>query len=117
MIRFRDIGASWFKIFDCDFGSFIHHEFRVANNTVGVENFNTPISIFPNPAKNQITISSSIYNPVSISIIDKVGRIIEKKDCINLVNEVIDIKNVKSGSYFIEIISDDKKYIKKFVKN
>ena len=25
MIRFRDIGASWFKIFDCDFGSFIHH--------------------------------------------------------------------------------------------
>ena len=117
MIRFRDIGASWFKIFDCDFGSFIHHEFRVANNTAGVENFNTPISIFPNPAKNQITISSSIYNPVSISIIDKVGRIIEKKDCINLVNEVIDIKNVNSGSYFIEIISDDKKYIKKFVKN
>ena len=95
----------------------LHHEFRVANNTAGVENFNTPISIFPNPAKNQITISSSIYNPVSISIIDKVGRIIEKKDCINLVNEVIDIKNVKSGSYFIEIISDDKKYIKKFVKN
>ena len=35
----------------------------------------------------------------------------------NLVNEVIDIKNVNSGTYFIEIISDDKKYIKKFVKN
>ena len=34
----------------------------------------------------------------------------------NLVNEVIDIEKVNNGSYFIEIISEEKKSIKKFVK-
>ena len=29
MVRFREIGASWLKYFDGDFGRSIHHEFRV----------------------------------------------------------------------------------------
>ena len=37
MARFRKLGASWIKIFEGDFGKFIHHEFQVNNNTTSIE--------------------------------------------------------------------------------
>ena len=52
MVRFREIGASWIKSFEGDFGRFIHHEFRI-EDAISHSEFNdiNNINIFPTSSK------------------------------------------------------------------
>jgi hypothetical protein len=62
------------------------------------------LSIYPNPAKNQITISTaaSLKN-ASVSIFDVTGRLVHEKNNLEGKSNVIDISNYDSGIYFFEI--------------
>jgi hypothetical protein len=62
------------------------------------------ISIYPNPAKDQITISTaaSLKN-ASVSIFDMTGRLVHEKNNLEGKSNVIDISNYDSGIYFFEI--------------
>tara|TARA_B100000401_G_C52736754_1_gene686259 strand:+ start:692 stop:1105 length:414 start_codon:yes stop_codon:yes gene_type:complete len=117
MVRFREIGASWLKAFNADFGSNIIHQFFIENSQeITNENlFNW--KVFPNPTNNQLKIHGHSEGTTKVKLSDNLGRIIidfnisEKK-----VLETLDLKNLKNGIYFIEI-SNDKSYIsKKIIK-
>ena len=117
MVRFREIGASWLKAFNADFGSNIIHQFFIENSQeITNENlFNW--KVFPNPTNNQLKIHGHSEGTTQVKLSDNLGRIIidfnisEKK-----VLETLDLKNLKNGIYFIEI-SNDKSYIsKKIIK-
>jgi hypothetical protein len=72
------------------------------------------ISIYPNPAQNQITVSSNIKMD-SYRIFNALGKIVMNGD---LTNTTINIESLKSGSYFIALSDKDSNqtYHKRFVK-
>jgi hypothetical protein len=80
------------------------------------------LNIYPNPTSKNINISISennlkeyrwvIYNDLG-SIVNQ-SRTIKKS---NIVNEKIDVSNLKPGVYFISFISGEKVITEEFIKN
>ncbi len=69
--------------------------------------------IYPNPAKDKITILSN-HKLESYSIIDLQGKTVLKQDFST--NE-IDVNNLQDGMYVLKIISNNQIIAKKFIKN
>ncbi len=90
----------------------------ILNNTVGVSenNGNQYIHIFPNPTKDNLTISlenkDEMYN---LQLVNAFGQIILTKN-IAETNTVLNTENLAAGSYFIYILGKNGKIVKKFVK-
>ena len=76
------------------------------------------VNVFPNPSSNDFTfeISASRNNSVSINIFDLTGRIVERHQNISGGNEFKCGTNLIDGIYYAEIISGDKKEIRKLIK-
>ncbi len=69
--------------------------------TVGIEKINNnPISIFPNPASQEINILGSFQ---SLSIVNAVGQTILTNS-----NNKIDVSFLQSGLYFLNVVNTDK---------
>ncbi len=78
------------------------------------------ISLYPNPASNEIfvTISESAFNTVDISIANNLGQTILNIDDwgVNEANTTsIDVSNYASGLYFVSIKSEDQITTKKLI--
>jgi hypothetical protein len=115
MVRFRELGAGWLKVFEGDFGRFIHHEFRTEGVLSSSDLDDINISIFPNPASDKILVSGDLANSSEIILTDNIGRIISITNIDkNNTAHKIDISRLSKGIYFISI--DDNKTIKKIVK-
>lgn len=67
---------------------------------------NIETSIFPNPAEDYIRIKSSNLIGSAINIIDPTGRII-KNGSLTSEDELLDIKDLHSGLYFIQIAGNE----------
>lgn len=98
-------------------------------NTIGInESFlNNSVTIFPNPASNQITIkfdasliAASAKQDVLIDIQNELGQSIKKagiKQLVNGKNEMmVDIADLPKGIYFIQIKNQNTSINKKFIK-
>lgn len=73
----------------------------------------TQISIFPNPSKTQLFISGNRYNSLKYKIYSMDGKIVQTGQ----VNEdIISVKNLKSGIYSIKIQTDKNESVHRFVK-
>jgi len=83
---------------------------------VGInENLKTLFAILPNPAQNEITVTSE-NNFHTVELISFLGQTILSLTSIG--NSVtIDVSNFTSGVYFIRIITADGIAVQKFVKN
>lgn len=84
---------------------------------------NNNLTIYPNPANEIINLiySSDKSEKVSISIIDLQGRIIQKMDVESNFGKgshstLVDVKNLKSGIYFIVLTIENQEYKSKFIK-
>ena len=119
MCRFREIGATWLKIFNADFGTSIVHQFTVGAPQNAIEESNTSNwKIFPIPTEKSITIKG-IHNTIRyINIINNVGEIVlEKKyNFSNLSEEKINVSHLKNGIYFVKIITTHDNITQKIVK-
>ena len=118
MARFRKLAGSWIKVFEGDFGSFIHHEFQVNNNTTSIEEDLTEWSFYPNPAKNQITIKGFSEGITDFVVLDSIGKKLKKVtiETQGDFSKNIDLSYLKDGVYMIKIITNDKEILKKVVK-
>ncbi len=76
--------------------------------------------VYPNPAKEQLTVQMSVNTKVKqIKLIDMLGRIIkiENYSSTNSI-ETINLKEVATGGYFVEVITDsNQKEVKKIIVN
>lgn len=73
-------------------------------------------NVYPNPAQQMITISSS-ESIKTVSIYNAQGILVVQPTT-NTTNSIsVDISNYPVGLYFIEIIGKDSKFLKKFIKN
>ena len=93
----------------------------VASGTTGFDKIEVPtvIKIFPNPAYDFITLQkNNNFILKEIKIIDISGRIVMNIHDPNSLkdNELLDIKNLKKGIYFITVLSGENKYSEKFMK-
>ena len=77
-------------------------------------NFNSAFSLSPIPTKNILTISTKkTVDIYSISIYNTLGQLVQ----VNAnPNETIDVSGLKTGSYFIKILSDKGTASSKFIK-
>jgi hypothetical protein len=82
------------------------------------ESETTIFSVSPNPAKDLITISNTENISVnSISITDLNGRIVKQNTYSNVTNVQVNISDLSSGVYMMNITSDKGSVTKKIIKN
>jgi hypothetical protein len=92
--------------------------FSVTQPLSNSEFLDTKFSLTPNPAKDYITISNSeniLLN--SISITDLNGRIVKQNSYSNVTNVQVNISDLASGVYMMNITSDKGSVTKKIIKN
>jgi len=88
----------------------------VRSSSLGTEDFaNTNnIKILPNPAVNEINISSTEAAITSVQIADVMGKVLYSEGKINTLNKTIDFSSFTQGVYFVNINNNvTKKIIKK----
>lgn len=89
------------------------------SNGLGTTNFiNNKFTTYPNPANTFVNISNNDNILISsIEITDLNGRIIKSVTVGNLNETQINVSDLNSGVYFMNISSDSGRAVKKFVKN
>jgi hypothetical protein len=92
------------------------------DGALGVTSFDLDqILLFPNPTKNRVTITGlKNLSETNISIIDIMGRILSNNVTVNEIsaNRIsLDMSQLSSGTYFIEIKSKENRTVKKLIKN
>ena len=120
LVRFREIGASWLKSFNADFGTNIIHQFTVGGSQTSTEKENSRSwEIFPNPSTENILIEGFSEANCQIKILDNLGKkiIAFTTQGAGFISKRFDITKLKSGVYFVEINTENSKTIKKFIKN
>ena len=73
------------------------------------------ISVFPNPASDQLTIHNTQLLKGEIILMDISGKEILREEMKDQ-NSKINISKFAPGTYFVKISSGEKTYVKKFVK-
>ena len=119
MCRFREVGATWLKIFNADFGTSIVHQFTIGAPQNIIEDSKTSNwNIFPIPTEKSINIKGISNTIRYINIINNVGEIVlEKKyNFSNLSEEKINVSHLKNGIYFVKIITNHDNITQKIVK-
>ena len=118
MARFRKLGASWIKIFEGDFGKFIHHEFQVNNNTTSIDENVDTWAFYPNPSKNQVTIKGVSNGITDLILLDSLGKQLKKItfEINGKFQKKIDLSYLEDGIYMIKVITNTEEILKKVVK-
>jgi hypothetical protein len=80
----------------------------VAENVI-----NNNITIYPNPVKNQLTITVENEKIKSIEIINVAGKVIMKE---NNPTKTINVSNLSKGLYFIQVQTEKGVGVKRFIK-
>ena len=118
MVRFREIGSSWLKSFNPDFGTNIIHQFSVGSAQSILDEQTNNWEIYPNPTKNILIIEGLSNEKTKLTLQDNLGkvileRIITKSD---FNSESINLELLKNGVYFIKISNSKEEITKKVVK-
>ena len=80
------------------------------------ETFENAVSIFPNPANEFININfENLQQKTYIEIYDIQGNLKRKREIVNSANKKINISAYSKGIYFIKLINNDNKIIRKIV--
>ena len=118
MIRFREIGGSWIKSFEGDFGRSIHHQFKIGSPTNILDESLQNWEIYPNPTKNQFNIQGVITEATTIILTNNLGEIVQqfKIDERGVFKKNIALEGLSNGIYFIKISNSKEEITKKVVK-
>ncbi len=119
MVRFREIGASWLKSFNADFGTNIIHQFTVGyDQDISTQNKYKDWNIYPNPTNDKFIIKGIAEEETQVIINDNIGKNVFNTTIsqIGPVNKNIDISHLKNGIYVIQISNDTAIITKKIVK-
>jgi hypothetical protein len=74
------------------------------------------IRFYPNPTKDNVTISNKNQLNLDIKIIDLLGKTILKIEETRLINQEINLDNLNSGVYLLQINSNGNTITKKLIK-
>jgi len=78
---------------------------------------NLHVNLYPNPAKDFITIDlNQNVKDASVKVYDVIGKCVIQSSLTNGYSKQIDLSNIEKGIYFVEIESDGKKHVSKIIK-
>lgn len=77
--------------------------------------FSNKISIYPNPSQKEISVQTNITGSISYKIINIMGAILQRG--ITSKNKTIDLANLQSGTYLLQLDFNNQKQVIKLVKN
>jgi hypothetical protein len=107
-----------YNVIEQDFCNYVEPNanpcYSASTNINSFESMVEPVLIYPNPATTQLTIDYKQLVINEIQIVDYTGKVLSVSTN-NLSN--IDVSNLKTGIYFIKLISNKKVITKKFVKH
>ncbi len=85
------------------------------NDLIGLEEyvFEVPPAVYPNPANNELTISSLSNSKISYELINAYGMRVQQGAFYQL--ETLNISSLPDGLYLIELISDKNEVVRKKV--
>lgn len=110
----RDVSAHWIRVADNSLNISEATGFTLYG--VGVQNDQeVSVEIFPNPAREQVTIRSDINGYHTIEIADINGRILFSTACSDN-SYSIDLRNYRKGLYFLRIFDGHSVITRKLVK-
>jgi len=95
-------------------GQYVDFDVRAILHYVpdGIEENELNISIYPNPAHDFVTVETRLIAPLqSISICDITGKMI-----LSSTESRIDISALPEGVYFITVLTENQKFVEKFIK-
>ena len=89
----------------------------LTTSTEDVENIaDAPIVIYPNPASDNLTVRSNTIDVYNVIIYDMMGRILLSSSVYNY-SRKINISDLPTGHYYVQMITKDGTYATKLVKN
>ena len=118
-VKFRKLAGQWLENFNADFGTNIVYNFSVNFPVNIAEITEDSFDIFPNPAKNQITISVSQSNEVDVDFVifnslgEELDRVVRKN--LTMGAETFDTSTYSPGIYYCKIVTINAEKIQKFV--
>jgi len=77
------------------------------------------INLFPNPATNQLTIHTSSFHAneaVTVSVMNVLGEVTQEEKLKWSGDESLNIENLSSGIYFLQMKWEGGSVVKKFIK-
>ena len=98
-------------------GDSIAFPFCLVASTNDYSNVKNGVNIYPNPTKGFFTITTNNHHSYSISIYDVVGKLVyqHQKETDNEIQ--IDLSAVRKGIYFVSIISENERIVKRLIIN
>jgi len=80
-------------------------------NYISVVHPNSDLNVYPNPAKEAVTLTMSFQDPtkVHVLIFDRLGKKIfdHENEAVNTYNEIVDVRQWADGLYIIKVITGD----------
>jgi endoglucanase len=73
------------------------------------------IRMYPNPAKDQLTIISDFDSPVTLSFTDVTGKTVKTVKTVSMTEETIDISSLDAGIYIVRMQNRIMNYARKLV--
>ena len=94
-------------------------DFKVETSDLGINQvFSNKFNMYPNPVNSIVTISNKeniVLNSISISDIN--GRTVKQMSFDNVDSVQLNVSDLGSGIYFMNIATDSGNAVKKFIKN
>ena len=109
-------GKNYYRFKQVDFtGEFSYSNIVMVNND---ESKNTVFELFPNPAKNILTVfvESKNNKTTSVRISNAFGQTLKEIVIANNQQNIIDVSAFSNGVYFATIFSNDEMQTKSFIK-
>lgn len=93
----------------------ITQDFSVNVGSAGIANLANTVSVFPNPAQNFVNVSLGNYTNATIEISDVNGRIV-LGSTLNASDNTVDVSQLASGIYFVQISVGNETIQSKLIK-
>lgn len=104
-------GISYYRIKQTDFdGASVYSGVRTVNNKVLFD-----VTLYPNPAKSQLTVEYEGNDKTSLSIVNSIGKMIQTPMDNFAGKTIIDVSTLSNGVYFLIINRDGTHQQEKFI--
>jgi len=118
-LQYDVLNDIWFLVTDVNTGDPLGYPFQMFGEVLGVDdNSLESVTLFPNPADKEVTLSnSSNIGLESMQIFDVMGKQVLDVNISDMTSQItIDVSWLKSGIYMVQIQSDNGSTTKKMVK-
>ena len=94
------------------------HSKQACVKTLGenIEEITSSLLLYPNPVEEELIIATEV-RVEEIAIYDIYGRTVSQQVNMTTRQQVIDVANLETGIYFINIKTDKGNIVKRFIKN